>query len=98
MAVIVVARWTGDFEQAKPLVKEVASGLKRHGALSVRVGPIYSGAHAGQTLTAVSFPDWETFGKGQQAMVSDPQLQKPYSEATKILELQERNVILAEDI
>jgi hypothetical protein len=97
MAVVVVARWKGDLEQATPLVKEVASGLKRHGAVSVHVGPCYSGAHAGQILTAVSYPDWETFGKAQQALATDPQLKQPYSEATKIMEIQERSVIVAED-
>jgi hypothetical protein len=98
MAIVSVARWKGNLEQALPLVREVAEGLKRHGAVSVRVGPCYSGPHAGQTFTAVSFPDWEAFANGQRALVEDQQLRQVYAEATKIMELQERSLIVAQDL
>jgi len=38
MAVIVVARWKGDLQEAMPRVKEVGAFLKARGAISVYAG------------------------------------------------------------
>jgi len=98
MAIVVVARWKGEFQKGLPLAKEVASLLKKHGALSVRAGNCHSGPHAGDIYTAVTFADWESFATGQTAMTSDPEIVKIYAEATTVLQLQERSVLVVEDL
>jgi len=98
MAIVSVSRWKSSLEQALPLAREVASILKAHGATSVRCGPCYSGPDAGQVYVAISFADWATFGRVQQALSTDPQWQRLYAEALKIGELQDRSVIVAEEL
>jgi hypothetical protein len=98
MAIVAVSRWKGNLEQALPIAKEVAPILKAHGAVSVRVGPCYSGPHAGQLFVAITYADWASFGRGQQALATDPQMQRLYAQASKTAELQDRMVIVAEDV
>jgi hypothetical protein len=98
MAIVNVTRWTGNLVQAIPLAKEATSFLKKHGAASVRMGPCYSGPHAGQLYIAVTFADWTTFGRAQQALAEDAEFQKIYAEASKLVELQERSLLVTEDL
>jgi hypothetical protein len=98
MAIVNVSRWKGNLAQAMPLAKEAGSIVKRHGATSMRMGPCYSGPHAGQLYIAIAFADWETFGKAQQALAADANFQKLYAEASKVVELQERSILVTEDL
>ena len=97
MAVVVVSRWKGDPQNMK-IFREGAPNLKRHGAVSARVGQCWAGPYAGQIYWAITFPDWATFGRAQQALAADAQWQKLYGEALKIGELQDRSVIVAEEL
>ena len=98
MAVVVVARWKGNLEEAMPRVKEVAALLKARGAVSARIGRCHSGPHAGQVFSAVVFPDWENFGKAHDALATDHAMRTAYAEALKLLELQERSVLVADEL
>ena len=98
MAIISVSRWKGSAEQAMPIAKQVAAILKGHGASSVRAGPCYAGGDAGKFYVAITFPDWATFGRAQQALSTDAQYQRVYAEALKIGELQDRSVIASEEL
>ena len=98
MAIVNVSRWKGNLAQAMPIAKEAAAIVKKHGAASLRMGPCYSGPHAGQLYIAISFADWATFGKAQAAMAADASFQKLYAEASKVVELQERSILVTEEL
>jgi uncharacterized protein DUF6854 len=98
MAIVTVSRWKGNQEQTLPLAREAAPILKKHGATSVRVGPCFAGPDAGQTYVAVTFPDWAAFGRAQQALSTDAQWRSLYAQASKVGELQDRSIIMAEEL
>jgi hypothetical protein len=72
--------------------------VKRHGAVSIRIGPCYSGPHAGQLYIAITFADWASFGRAQQALATDADFQGLYAEGLKAVELQERSLLVTEDL
>jgi hypothetical protein len=98
MAIVSVSRWKASAEQALPIARQVAPILKGHGATSVRFGPCYSGPDAGCVYVAITFPDWASFGRAQQTLAADAQYQRSYAEALKIGELQDRSLIVAEEL
>jgi len=97
MAVVVVSRWKGNPQDMR-IFKEGAPNLKRHGAASIRLGQCWVGPHAGQIFGAITYPDWEAYGKSVQALLTDPESQRIYGEITKAFELQERSVLMVEDL
>ena len=97
MAVVVVSRWKGNPQDMK-IFREGAANLKRHGVVSARVGQCWAGPYAGQIYGAITFPDWESYGKGVQTLLADPESQRIYGEISKAFELQERSVLMVEDL
>ncbi len=97
MAITVVSRWKGDPQNTR-LVRELAPFLKKYGAVSVRWGLCHAGANAGESFAAITFSDWTTYGSAMQAVSEDANYMKIYAEASKIFELQERSVIVTEDL
>jgi hypothetical protein len=98
MPVVIMSRWKGNMDQARPLARQVAVTLKEHGAVSVRLGPCYAGPHTGQVYVWVTFPDWATFGGAHQAFSADPNYARLFGEVSTIAEVQERSLIVAEDL
>jgi hypothetical protein len=98
MAIVTVTRWKANIEQAAPIGREIALVLKRHGATSFRFGPCYAGGDAGKIYVAITYPDWATFGQTQQALATDVEYQRLFSEALKIGEMVDRSIIVAEDL
>jgi hypothetical protein len=97
MAIVAVSRWKGNYQDLS-LAKEIAPVLKRHGAVSVRIGNCYSGAYAGQVFGILPFADWESYGNAMQALTADAEYQRIYGELVKGFELQERFVSVVEDL
>jgi hypothetical protein len=98
MAITTVSRWKGKLEDALPIAKEIAPLLKSQGATALRLGYCHSGQYTGQVYAAIIFPDWATYGRAMQALSEDPQYQRIYAEALKIADLQDRSVIVSQDI
>ena len=98
MAITAVSRWKGKLEDALPIAKEIAPLLKGQGATALRLGYCHSGQYTGQVYAAIIFPDWATYGRAMQALSEDPQYQRIYAEALKIADLQDRSVIVSQDI
>ena len=99
MAIVVVSRWKGNYAQALPIARQAAAILKRHGASSARIGPCHSGPAAGHIFTAVTYPDWTSYGAAQQqAQATDSEFQRVFAEFARIVELQDRSVIVADDL
>src|SRR6516225_7275043 len=98
MAITAVSRWKGKLEDALPIAKEIAPLLKNQGAVAVRLGYCHSGEYSGQVYAAIIFPDWATYGRAMQALSGDAQYQRIFAEALKIAELQDRSVIVSQDL
>ena|SRR5271170_4370796 len=97
MTITVVSRWKGDPQNTR-LAKEIAPVLKKHGAVSVRLGFCQAGAYAGETFGVIIFPDWATYGKAMQALWEDPEYKRIIAELSKAFELQERSVLVTEEL
>jgi hypothetical protein len=99
MAIIVVSRWKGNYAQVLPIARQAAAILKREGASSARIGRCHAGPDAGQIYTAVTYPDWANYGTAQQqSQAADSEFQRFFAEFTKIVELQDRSLIVAEEL
>jgi hypothetical protein len=98
MAIVVVSRWKGNHEQALPIGRQAAAIQKRHGATSFRFGLCYSGPDTGQLIVAATYPDWASYGRAQQGMAADAEWQRVLGEAMKIGELEDRSVIVTEEL
>jgi hypothetical protein len=96
MAVIVVTRWKGTHDHTA-LVKKGAAVLKRHGAMSVRAGRVFSGAYAGEVTVVTTFADWAAFARTGQATFADSGWQKYQTDMNKAFELQDRSITVSED-
>jgi len=83
-------------------IADRAAGRRDHeaaGASSARIGPCYSGPDTGQIATAVTYPDWASFGAAhQQSQAADSELQRVFTEFTKIVELKDRSIIVADEL
>jgi hypothetical protein len=98
MAIIIVNRFKGDYAQALPIAREVAAILKRHGVTAAQMSLCHSGPHTGQIYALVTYPDWTTYGRAQQAFAADAEYQRLAAEIAKSFELLERTIIVAEDV
>ncbi|MBV8120468.1 MAG: NIPSNAP family protein [Alphaproteobacteria bacterium] len=98
MAITIVSRWKGKLEDALPRAKEVAPLIKRHGATSVLLGYCHSGAFTGQISIVATFPDMATYGRAWQAISEDAHYQRILAEASNIAELQDRSVIVTQEL
>jgi hypothetical protein len=97
MAIVSVSRWKGDPENTG-LAKEIAPILKKHGAVSVRLGYCTAGAYAGQTFGVLTFPDWASYGRAMQGLSEDPDYKRMLGQLSKTFELQERSLMVTEDL
>jgi len=80
------------------IAREAGAIVKQHGAVSVRMGTCYSGPHAGELYIAIGYADWAGFASTQQALAADQNFQRLYAEALKVVELQERSLLVTEDL
>jgi len=94
MAIVIVSRWKGSYEQALPLLREASPILKGVGAISVRAGVCHSGPGTGLINTAVTFPDWAAYGNVQQSA----DFRRVFAEFLKVVELQDRSIIVGEEL
>jgi hypothetical protein len=61
-------------------------------------GYCHSGAYTGQISVVAMFPDWATYGRAMQALSEDAQSQRMLAEALKIAELQDRSLIVTQEL
>jgi len=98
MPIVVVSRWQIEPDQARQLVRESASTLRQNGAQSVNIGLIRTGVHSGQTTVAVTYQNWEAFGRAQDALHNDSGYQKIMDQARQKGQLTDRIVLTMEEI
>jgi hypothetical protein len=97
MAITEIFRWKGTPEVAARLLKEAAPIYKKHGAVAIRMSICRYGVHTGQIFTVATYHDWATFGRTQQGLSEDADIERVRAEVFKNLELQERSVMVTEE-
>src|SRR5690348_16002676 len=60
--------------------------------------PIVALVEAGWLFAAIIYQDWATYGRAMHALSEDAAYQRLYAEALKIGELQERSVIVTQEL
>ena len=98
MTITVVSRWKGKQEDGLQIGREIAPILKNHGATSVRFGYCYSGECTGQLFGVAIYPDGATYGRAMQALAEDGQYRQILAKALEIAELQDRSVMITQDL
>jgi NIPSNAP len=97
MPIIHISRWKGSYDRALQFARQAAAIWKGHGATAARAGTCYSGPDTGQLYSILTFPDWATYGRAQQAIATDAEYQRLASEGVGVIELIDRSVIVAEE-
>ena len=99
MAVVTFSRYSGGNRDALiPLGKQSKAFHEKAGAEWLRVSLIHTGPHAGQWLVSIRWPDWAAYGKGQQTLAGDAAFQKVMAEVGKLVQLQDRMVVVSVDL
>jgi hypothetical protein len=80
------------------LAREAGPLFKKHGAVSVRLGICHAGEYAGQLIVAVTYPDWAKYGAAMQAITADAGYQQLLAEANKTFQLQDRSIVVGEEL
>jgi len=94
MAIVVLSRWKGSYEQALPILRKASPIMKEAGATSVRAGVCHSGPGTGLIYTAITFPDWATYGRLQE----NAEFRPVFAEYLKVAEVQDRSIIVGEEL
>jgi hypothetical protein len=98
MPITSVSRWKIDRSDAQKLAEEAAPLLKKHGASLVRLAFCHSGQFTGQTLVVTLYADWQSYGRAMEAQMQDPAWQSFFSQALGKGELQDRSVLVTQDL
>jgi len=83
LAIVVITRWKGDYQQALAIGREAARDPEaawRH-VLSVR--PVLCRPDTCLLFAETTYPDWATYGRAQQALAADAEWQRVFGEAIK---------------
>ena len=98
MSVTVLTRWNGGSrDQFVTAGKKVAPIFKNLGG-EFRIGQIYSGPYAGQFMSSMRCPDWETYGRVMAAVAEDSKYQKTLAEGLMFSQLADRTVIVGVEL
>ena len=91
MTVNMIIRRKGDYKDPRleALRKEGVPLLMKHGAQSHRFGYYQSGAHAGQILIVLSYPDLAAHERAMKGMAEDPAWKRVSVAVDQIAPLQE---------
>ena len=108
MAIVVVSRWKGSYEQALPILREASPIMKEVGATSVVAGVCRAGPETSQSLsldeimalppdliyTAVTYPDWAAYGSAR----GNAEFRHVLAEFLKVVEVHDRSFIEGEEL
>jgi hypothetical protein len=100
MPVDMIVRRYGDYRNLRlvALRKEGVPLLKKHGAISHRIGEFHSGPYAGQMYVVIGYPDLAKLEQAMQDMANDPDWKRVAGEIEKLAPMLETIVaIVAEE-
>jgi hypothetical protein len=99
LAIVAFSRYSGGKRDAiVPLAKQSKGFYEKVGAEWFRLSQIHTGPHAGQWLVSIRWPDWATYGNGQQALAGDVEHQKLLAEVGALIQLQDRTIVVSVDL
>lgn len=102
MPIVTVSRWDIAPEEARQIAREATPLLKQQGAESVKIGRIFAGQYAGQTIMSVQYESFEAFGRALEKQKLDTKYQELYQQALQSSEtgraLQDRTIITIEEL
>lgn len=92
-----VTRWTGN-AAGMPIAREAATNVKQTAAFRDGSAIVTAALTWDKAYTAITFTDWASFGRVQQALVADGNFQSVCARALKVVELQERSLLVTENL
>jgi hypothetical protein len=94
MAIVVVSRWKGSYEQALPILRKASPIMKEAGATSLVAGVCHAGPEVGLIYTATTSPDWATYGRLRE----NAEFRRVLAEFLKVVEVHDRSIIEGEEL
>ena len=88
----------GSPEALLPLCRQMQAILRRHGILAYRVSRVHTGAHVGQWLVIVDYPDWPTFAAAQDSIATDPEHRATVTALGALVTLITRDLVASLDL
>jgi uncharacterized protein DUF6854 len=96
MAIVHIVRAKGPNDLT--LAREAGPLVKKHGAVSVRIGYGFAGEYMGEVVLAATFPDWESYGRAMQSLTADPEYRRLLTEFTKMYQMVDRSIVIGEEV
>ena len=94
MAVVVVSRWKGSYEQALPILREASPIMKEAGATSVVAGVCLAGPETDLIYTASTYPDLAAYERSR----GNASFRRVFAEFLKVVQVQDRSIIVGEEL
>jgi hypothetical protein len=94
MSVDMIVRRNGDYRDPRlvALRREGVPLLKKHGAISHKIGAYHSGPYTGQMYVVLGYPDVPTQQQALQKMANDPDWKRIGDEIEKLAPILEVSV------
>lgn len=99
MSIVQFTRFKGgDSEQLIKNARVAKQIFEKHGAEFLRLSRFHTGAWAGEWLVTTRYPNWEVYGKVQEAVAKDPDFAKVWARTMELSELTGRNIAVGIDL
>lgn len=98
MSITTVAYWKGGkLADMLAAAKKSEAAFMKHGAAGYHVGRVYAGPEAGLWEVAVTYDNWEAYGRAQQALAADTEYQALHGQILGMAEFAGRRVVVGLD-
>lgn len=99
MSITTLAYWKGGrTADMIAAARKSKAAFIRHGASDYRVGRVYAGPAVGLWEVAVTYTDWEAYGKTQQALAGDADYQALHDQILGTAEFAGRRIVIGHDL
>lgn len=82
-----------NIQKLTDLARESRTLFQKYGATNFNACRVETGQHAGQYVTVISFPNWETYGQAMNHIQQDEVYTKLQSDVQQIAKLDGRTII-----
>ena len=77
---------------------ELSIGGLKHGAQQLQLNRVHTGPETGLWAVAITFSNWESFGRAQEAIAADAEFQALMTQVGSISELISRRILVGIDL
>ncbi len=85
-------------EEMVKAAKQAKAIFEKHGAEFLRMSRFHTGTWAGEWLVVTRFPNWEAYGRAQEALAKDEAFAKLMAQTAGIAQLMGRNITVGIDL